>query len=222
MPYIIGVVSQKGGVGKSTVCRLVASEFARMDGGTWDVKIADLDVSQATSFHWMQRRHRHGVTPEIRVEGYQRIEKAIEDAGDFHVMVLDGAPHATSQTLKIGLAADVVVIPTGTALDDLEPAVALARELASHQVEAARIVFVLSRTGDSDAEVAEARGYLAKTGFRVADGCLPERTAYRRASDLGQAASETAYPSLNGRAKAVFESIVATLTNANTKKRTAA
>ncbi|MGA0565562.1 division plane positioning ATPase MipZ [Ancylobacter sp. VNQ12] len=222
MPYIIGVVSQKGGVGKSTVCRLVASEFARMDGGTWDVKIADLDVSQATSFHWMQRRHRHGVTPEIRVEGYQRLEKAIEDAGDFHVMVLDGAPHATSQTLKIGLAADVVVIPTGTALDDLEPAVALARELAAHQVETARIVFVLSRTGDSDAEVAEARGYLAKTGFRVAEGCLPERTAYRRASDLGQAASETAYPSLNGRAKAVFESIVATLTNANTKKRTAA
>jgi chromosome partitioning protein len=218
MAYIIGVVSQKGGVGKSTVCRLIASEFARMDGGTWDVKIADLDVSQATSFHWMQRRHRHGVTPEIRVEGYQRPEKAIEDAGNFHVMVLDGAPHATSQTLKIGLAADVVVIPTGTALDDLEPAVALARELAANKVEKGRIVFALSRTGDSDAEVAEARGYLNKTGFRVAEGCLPERTAYRRASDLGQAVSETAYPSLNERAKAMFGSIIATLEAADTKK----
>lgn len=218
MAYIIGVVSQKGGVGKSTVCRLIASEFARMDGGTWDVKIADLDVSQATSFHWMQRRHRQGTGPDIRVEGYQRLEKAIDDADNVHVMVLDGAPHATSQTLKIGLAANIVVIPTGTALDDLEPAVALARELKAHKVEADRIVFVLSRTGDSDAEVAEARGYLDKTGFRVAEGCLPERTAYRRASDLGQAVSETAYPSLNERARAVFQSIIASLADTSTQK----
>jgi len=218
MAYIIGVVSQKGGVGKSTVSRLIASEFARMDGGTWDVKIADLDVSQATSFHWMQRRHRHKIATDVRVEGYQRLEKAVEDAENFHVMVLDGSPHATSQTLKIGLAANVVVIPTGTALDDLEPAVALAREMKANKVDDSRIVFVLSRTGDSDAEVAEARGYLEKTGFRVADGCLPERTAYRRASDLGQAIGETAYPSLNERAKAVFSSIIASLSNTTAQK----
>lgn len=225
MAYIIGVVSQKGGVGKSTVCRLIASEFARMDNGTWDVKIADLDVSQATSFHWMQRRHRHGMTPDIRVEGYQRVEKAIEDADTVHVMVLDGAPHATAQTLKIAQASHILVIPTGTALDDLEPAVALARELKANKVDPARIVFVLSRTGDSEAEVAEARDYLLKTGFRIADGCLPERTAYRRASDLGQAASETPHRSLNDKARSVFQSIIATLgeaTSQKTKRRKAA
>ena len=80
-------------------------------------------------------------------------------------------------------------------------------------------------TTDSEAEVAEARDYLLKTGFRIADGCLPERTAYRRASDLGQAASETPHRSLNDKARSVFQSIIATLgeaTSQKTKRRKAA
>ena len=47
MALVIGVVSQKGGVGKSTCARLIAREYAYAG---WDVKIADLDVSQGTSF----------------------------------------------------------------------------------------------------------------------------------------------------------------------------
>lgn len=209
MTYIISVVAQKGGVGKSTLSRLIASEFARLDG--WDVKIADMDVAQATSFHWMQRRHRQNLSPDIRVEGFQRLEKATADAENFDVMVLDGAPHATTQTLQMALASDIVVIPTGTALDDLEPAVRLAHELKREKVPVARLVFVLSRTGDSDAEIAEAREYLERAGYRVAAGSIPERTAFRRASDQGQAISETGFPSLNDRARACFTSIVESL-----------
>ncbi|KTQ95028.1 hypothetical protein NS226_13605 [Aureimonas ureilytica] len=209
MAYIISVVAQKGGVGKSTVSRLIAAEFARMDG--WEVKIADLDISQATSFHWMQRRHKSSIAPEIRVEGYQRVDKALADAAHVDVMVIDGAPHASAQTLQMSLAADVVVIPTGTAVDDLEPAVMLARELKQKGTPIERIVFVLSRTGDSEGEIAEARQYLERTGFRVAEGSIPERTAFRRASDVGQALTETNFPSLNERARSCFASIVETL-----------
>jgi Flp pilus assembly CpaE family ATPase len=49
MALIVGIVSQKGGVGKSTLARLVAREYALAG---WSVKIADLDVSQGTSFNW--------------------------------------------------------------------------------------------------------------------------------------------------------------------------
>ena len=53
MGIVIGVVSQKGGVGKSTIARMIAREFAAQD---WRVKIGDLDISQATSFKWRSRR----------------------------------------------------------------------------------------------------------------------------------------------------------------------
>lgn len=49
MTLMIGMVSQKGGVGKSTMSRLVAREYA---AAGWEVKIADLDVSQGTSLNF--------------------------------------------------------------------------------------------------------------------------------------------------------------------------
>ncbi|MBL4761037.1 MAG: ParA family protein [Mariprofundaceae bacterium] len=211
MAYKIGVISQKGGVGKSTISRLIATQFAGFDGGTWSVKIADTDVSQGTSFHWMQRRVQAGVEPAIRVESYPRVTQAIKDADQFDVMVLDGAPHSTADTLKIALASDVVIIPTGTALDDLEPSVRLAHELKGQGVVAGHIVFGLTRTGDSEAENQEAREYIKASGYRVAEGSLPERTGYRRASDTGLSVSETPYTSLNDRAGAFFQSLMAEL-----------
>lgn len=222
MAYIIGVVSQKGGVGKSTIARLLATEFARMDGESWDVKIADMDVSQGTSFQWMQSRVRAGLSPEIRVESYQRLEKATAEADSFEVMILDGAPHATAQTHEIGKASDLVVLPTGCALDDLVPSVKLAHELRKAGVPAARMIFVLTRTSDSKAEIAEARTYLTEAGYQVADGSLPERTAFRRASDLGYSVAETTFPSLNEATRALFTRLIAPLQSEQSNETRAA
>ncbi len=49
MTMIIAFVSQKGGVGKSTLARAVAREAAY---GGLKVKIADLDTQQGTSVDW--------------------------------------------------------------------------------------------------------------------------------------------------------------------------
>ena len=54
MALQIGAISQKGGVGKSSIARLIAREYAVAG---WDVKIADLDIAQATSTNWKQRRY---------------------------------------------------------------------------------------------------------------------------------------------------------------------
>lgn len=59
MTYIIGMVSQKGGVGKSTLARMMAREFV---AGGLTTKIADLDTQQQTCTHWAgpaRRRWRH-------------------------------------------------------------------------------------------------------------------------------------------------------------------
>src|ERR1022692_3385638 len=63
----ISIVSQKGGVSKSTLARLVAREYANAG---WSVKIADLDIAQSTSFAWQGRRLQAGIEPIIPVERF--------------------------------------------------------------------------------------------------------------------------------------------------------
>jgi Mrp family chromosome partitioning ATPase len=53
MAVIVGIVSQKNGVGKSTMARLLALEYAEAG---WNAKIADLYIAQGTSFSWQARR----------------------------------------------------------------------------------------------------------------------------------------------------------------------
>ncbi len=208
MPMIIGVVSQKGGVGKSTLSRMIARDFTHAG---WDVKIADMDFQQGTSFHWARSRNEAGVAPEIRVESFATVAKALKDAERFDLYVFDGAPAASSATREIAGAADIVLLPTGPANDDLRPQVLLAHELCKAGVPLSKIAFVLWRVGDSTLEIADAREYIEKAGFRVLPGAVPERTGYRRASDMGRAATETRFPELNKRADLIMQGIVETI-----------
>jgi len=75
MTLMVGMVSQKGGVGKSTLARLVAREYANSG---WQVKIADLDVSQGTSTDWKQRREQNSFEPEVAVEPFPRWLKPLK------------------------------------------------------------------------------------------------------------------------------------------------
>ena len=215
MPIIIGVVSQKGGVGKSSVSRMIAREFAHIG---WDVKIADMDFQQGTSFHWARSRNDHRIEPEIRVEAFTSVAKALRDAPSFDLYIFDGAPAASAATREIAAAADVVLLPTGLATDDLRPQVLLAHELIKAGVSSEKIAFILCKVGDSQAEISDARQYIEKAGFRVLTGEVPERTGYRRASDFGRSVTETRHPELNKRADLVVQSIADTIKTATKLK----
>lgn len=219
MAIIIGVVSQKGGVGKSTLSRLIAREFANND---WDVKIADLDVQQASSYHWFRRRTANDVRPPIRAEAFSSVRQAMKDADNFDLFILDGAPHATTATADIARAADMVLLPSGLSVDDLEPQVILAHDFVREGIPADKIRFVLCRVGDSATEIDEAREYIRKAGYHTLEGELPERSGYRRASDHGLALTETRYVSLNERADLVAQKIIDAISKLSKKKRSAA
>lgn len=204
MPLLIGIVSQKGGVGKSTLARLIACEYA---AAQWDVKIADMDVSQSTSFHWQTRRLQASLKPEISVEQFSRVDQVLKAAANYNLVIFDGAPHATETTLQIAQSSNLVILPTGISLDDLEPTVRLAHELKQRGIASEKITIAFCRVGDSTAELEEAQQYIAKAGYGMLKGSLPERTAYRRASDAGRAPTETAFDTLNTRAGDLMQSI---------------
>lgn len=202
---VIGIVSQKGGVGKSTIARLLAREYA--DAG-WQAKIADLDIAQGTSFSWQARRLRNNIKPVVAVERFGAVEQALRVADHYDLMILDGPPHSTAGTLRIAQASDFLVLPSGLALDDLEPSVLLGHELIQKGIPANKLAFALCRIGDSEAELMEARDYVTQARFRVIQEALPERVAYRRASDQGRSATETPFSSLNQKADALAQGII--------------
>lgn len=215
MAYIVGFVSQKGGVGKSTLARLLAREVAAGDAS---VKIADVDIQQGTSFEWSKRRDAGGIQPEIRIETFSNVRTALKEADNFDVYIFDGAPHASRDTTTIAKAADLVVIPTSQGLDDLNPSILLAHDLLSEGVPVGRIAFALVKVTDSETETKAARDYIERAGYRVLDGELPVRTAYSKAHDVGRAVSEAQFPTLAKKADRLAQSLVDAVASSNEKE----
>lgn len=204
MPAVIAFISQKGGVGKSTLARAVAREAA---AGGLRTKIADLDTQQGTSVDWHRTRMDAGIEPAVSAESFKTAAQALAMADQFDVLILDGPARTSSATLEIARAANLVVQPTGPSLDDLRPAVREFHALVKAGIPRDRLTFALNRVG-TDAEEMDARGYLAEAGYQVLAGCLVERPAYRMAQNGGRAITETRYPALNTRADVLIQSLI--------------
>jgi chromosome partitioning protein len=203
---IIGLISQKGGVGKSSMARALATHYAQSG---LSVKIADLDINQSTAYQWQQRRLQADMRPAVSVECFGSVAHALKQSAGYDVLLLDGAPHSSKQTLQIAQAADLVVIPTGLSIDDLEPSVILANSLRSAKVPTNKIAFALSRTGDSRAELDDAQEYLQATPYTLLPGHIQEKTAFRRAQDSGRSLPECPYPAQRKQARAMVAAIQA-------------
>ncbi len=120
MSTIIAFVSQKGGVGKSTLARALGREAAA-SGLT--VKIADLDTQQATSVDWYRLRLDADIEPVVPVELFRTAEQALAIANHYDLLVIDGPARTSKATLDLAKVANLVVQPTGASIDDLRPAV---------------------------------------------------------------------------------------------------
>lgn len=205
MTLVIGVVSQKGGVGKSTMARLIACEYAANE---WEVKIADMDLSQGTTTNWNRRRLQNEFEPRVAVEQFVNVSDALKKSDQYDLLIFDGAPHSTRNTLEIAKASEILVLPTGTSLDDLEPTIKLAHELKKNKIDRRKIAIALCRIGTSKAELEEAREYVEASGYYLLEGLMHEKTAIRRASDEGKSAAETSFSSINDRLDILIQSMV--------------
>jgi chromosome partitioning protein len=201
---IIGVVSQKGGVGKSTLCQLIAREAAI---GGKSAKILDFDVKQMTSTDWVRARLERDLEPAIEVEPIKNINKALKHNKDYDIIVLDGAPGAPKRTAELMPACNLIILPTGASRADLVPTLALARRIAEMKLATDGPVFALCRIMTA-AEAAEARATIGNAGFETFVGELIERPGYRQAQNFGRSATETAFPSLNDKARLLARSIL--------------
>ncbi len=67
---IASFVGQKGGVGKSTLARVLAVAVARAQH---KVLIGDFDLEQLTCVEWSALRMRNGLEPEIEARAFKSL-----------------------------------------------------------------------------------------------------------------------------------------------------
>jgi chromosome partitioning protein len=186
MAVIVGLVSQKGGTGKSTLARALGAVVAHAG---LKVRIADLDPQQHTIVEWERTRGENRVAPVLDVRGFATVAQALANMPDDELLIIDAPARAGRRTMDIAKTADLVVQPTSGSLDDLRPAIVLFHDLVQAKIPKERLVLALSRTLTA-AEEEAARSYIAKAGYEVLAGAIPERATYREAHNRGEAVTE--------------------------------
>jgi chromosome partitioning protein len=204
MTTIIAFVSQKGGVGKSTLARGLAREAAH---NGLKVKIADLDTQQGTSVDWHRTRLNACIQPEVAAEAFATAKQALKIADQYDLLIIDGPARFSVGTLEIARVAHLLVQPTGASLDDLKPAVREFHGLVNEGLPKDKLVFSICRIG-TPTEESETRAYLTDAGYAVLDGCMMERPAYRKAQNRGYAITETPFSSLNTQADLLIQALI--------------
>ncbi|WP_299085111.1 ParA family protein [uncultured Ruegeria sp.] len=191
---IISCISQKGGVGKSTLARLMAVEMARAG---WSTLIADLDAAQGTSTTWHHKRQQAEASPEVDVMRYRSVEKAVKDSDRYDLTILDGPAHAEKGGITMARHSNLILIPSGYSTDDLEPQVKVAYELEEAGVDPDKIRIALCRLKGSKKEGEGVRNYLRRARVNALDSELRELQVIRQAHMAGLAASETTHKGIN-------------------------
>lgn len=201
---VIAFASQKGGVGKSTLCRALAVEAIRAGLKTI---VSDLDAAQGTVYEWAKDRAKLGLEPPVAVRLCRTAAEALDGAGDVDLLLVDGPAKADVETLALARVADLIVQPCGGGLDDLRPAIRTFNGLIDRGVPRDRLLMALVRVG-SEAEASNARDYLEVAGYACASGWLPERLTYRTLHNAGQSITEAKILGLRSAAELMVQSII--------------
>src|ERR1700730_9419143 len=105
MPVIVSFISQKGGVGKSTLARALTAVAAY----DMRVRLADLDEQQATVIEWKRTREKNASGPACEVVAYTSAADAIAQSGDVELLIIDASAGADSDTLELARQSHLVV-----------------------------------------------------------------------------------------------------------------
>jgi chromosome partitioning protein len=180
----IALISQKGGVGKTTLAIHLATAFV---AGGYHTLLLDLDP-QASAAEWKDSRISE--TPPVLAVPPARLPKVIEEAKKIgtEVLIIDTAPHSEGTALDSARAADLILVPCQPSIMDLRALRKTADLLQHIKKPTFAILNGISPQGTVADEAA--RAITAQFNLQVADIRLVDRVAYNRCLINGQTAQE--------------------------------
>lgn len=181
---IISIISQKGGVGKTTLSTALAVEAVTNNK---QVILLDLDPQASSSF-WNDSRQKQdnlAVTaiPPARLEHYL---KASKDTG-VNFVFIDSPPFAKDIAYDAAQFADLVLIPTKPAVLDI---IAMTRTVDLIKAFSKKSSVVLTFCPPTGKEIEEAQDAVKQLGVELCPIKIGNRIAFSRAQQFGQAAQE--------------------------------
>jgi len=185
---IIGVLNQKGGVGKTTIAVNLAAVFAR-DGNR--VLLVDADP-QGSSLAWSAARESRPPFPVVGMPKPTLHRDLPDVARDYDIVVIDGAPRVNELGRAAIMASDVVIIPVQPSPYDVwatQDIVGLIREAQIFK-EKLKAVFVINRKIVNTAIGRDVGAALAEFGFPVSEVALCQRVIYAESAAQGLAVIE--------------------------------
>jgi len=195
---IIAFISQKGGVGKSTLARAIAAETTCQKVKTL---LADCDPQQATSYEWSK------IKGKIPCQVFNSVKEVWPLSSKYDLIIID-APARTSQgTLEIARNADLIIQPVGASNDDLVPAVKEFNALKKAGINKKKLLLVLTRLSTPKEAIA-IKEYLKDTDYAFTTNYLLEKTSYKQVQNEGKSIGEVSYKSLQRQTKQLITEIL--------------
>lgn len=180
----IALISQKGGVGKTTLAIHLATAFS-MAG--YNTLLLDLDP-QASAAEWKDARPDE--MPAVIAVPPSRLPKVIEDAKKVgaDVLIIDTAPHSEGTALTAARAADLILVPCQPSIMDLR-ALRKTAELLEHVSKPTYAVLNGVASQGSVADEA-AKAITQQFTLPVSPVRFGDRVAYNRCLITGLTAQE--------------------------------
>ena len=180
----IALISQKGGVGKTTLAIHLATAFEQAGRQTL---LVDLDP-QTSAAEWKDARQAD--RPYVMAVPPSRLGKTLETAREHEaeVVVLDTAPHSEGTALDAARAADLILVPCQPSIMDLRAMRKTADLLNYLKKPTYTVLNEVAPQGTVADEAAKA--ITAQFGMPVCPIRLGQRVAFNRCLLTGQTAQE--------------------------------
>jgi chromosome partitioning protein len=213
---IIGLLNQKGGVGKTTIAINIAATLAAKRKR---VILIDADP-QGSALAWSSTRERDPLFPVVGMAKPTLHRDLPAVASDYEMVVIDGPPRANDLARSVILASDSILIPVQPSPYDIWAAaqtVEMFREAQQYRPHLAA-AFVINRRIANTAIGRDVTSALEQFDLPVLSCDLGQRVAFAESAAQGLSVAEAAPRSVAAREIAT---LVAALTRPAEKKKAA-